>query len=57
MNFANAAFSWLADPANLHGASGWPRHLAEHLGYTVMAVAIAAAIVLLFLFEAMRKKK
>ena len=44
MNFVNAAFSWLADPANLHGASGWPRHLAEHLGYTVMAVAIAAAI-------------
>ena len=44
MNFVTAAFAWLGDPANLHGAAGWPQHLLEHLGYTVMAVVIASLI-------------
>lgn len=44
MNFVSEAFRWLGESANLHGADGWPWHLAQHLGYTAMAVAIAAAI-------------
>ncbi|MEL4357794.1 MULTISPECIES: ABC transporter permease [unclassified Luteococcus] len=44
MNFIRAAFAWLADPANLHGPDGWPTHLLEHLGYTLLTVALAAAV-------------
>lgn len=44
MNFFAEAWRWIADPANLRGPDGWLFHLWQHLCYTVMAVAIAAAI-------------
>lgn len=44
MNLFGDAFGWLADPANWTGAKGVPVRLLEHLGYTLVAVAIAAVI-------------
>lgn len=44
MNFVADAFAWLTDAANLHGPQGWPAHLAQHLGYSLMAVGIAAVV-------------
>lgn len=42
MNYFAEAFAWIADPANQSGAGGIGARMAEHLGYTVVAVAIAA---------------
>ncbi len=44
MNFITEAFAWLTDPANRDGADGWLAHLWQHLGYTLTAVGLAAAI-------------
>jgi osmoprotectant transport system permease protein len=44
MNQLLAAFGWLADPLNYEGPSGIPTRLLEHLGYTVLGVAIAALV-------------
>jgi osmoprotectant transport system permease protein len=43
--FAEAG-DWLADPAHWSGADGIPHRLAEHIGYSVLTVAIAGAIAL-----------
>ena len=37
-------FSYLSDPANWQGADGIWNLLLQHLGYTVAAVGVAAAI-------------
>lgn len=44
MNFVRDALAWIADPANLRGPESWPVHLLQHLGYSLLAVAIASAI-------------
>lgn len=41
-----AAGQWLTDSAHWSGADGVPARLLEHLGYTALTVAIAAAIAL-----------
>lgn len=38
------AFSYIADPAHWTGSSGFPVRIAEHLGYTALAVLCAALI-------------
>jgi len=38
------AFAWIVDPAHAGGPGGIAARLREHLGYTVTAVAIAAAV-------------
>lgn len=38
------AFSYIADPAHWAGSSGFPVRIAEHLGYTALAVLCAALI-------------
>lgn len=38
------ALRWLADPAHWSGPSGIPTRVAEHLGYSVLGVLIAAVI-------------
>lgn len=38
------AFAWLADPMRWSGADGIPARVAEHLGYTLLGVGIAALI-------------
>lgn len=43
--FAEAA-DWLTDPVHWSGADGIPHRLAEHLGYSVLTVAIASAVAL-----------
>ncbi|GGS25935.1 MULTISPECIES: ABC transporter permease [Actinokineospora] len=47
MNIFQQVWAWLTDPANwttTFGTPGIPQRLAEHLQYTVVAVAIAALI-------------
>ncbi|MFZ2260578.1 MAG: ABC transporter permease subunit [Luteococcus japonicus] len=44
MNFVRDALAWIVDPTNLHGPESWPVHLLQHLGYSLLAVAIASAI-------------
>lgn len=39
-------FAWFADPAHWTGPGGVPARVAEHLGYSLLALAIAAAIAL-----------
>ena len=39
-------FSYLSDPANWQGADGIWNLLLQHLGYTIAAVGVAAAIAL-----------
>jgi osmoprotectant transport system permease protein len=46
MNFLNAAWGWLTDPANWEGAGGIPNRLVEHLDYVVRSLLIAALIAL-----------
>ncbi|MER5177246.1 ABC transporter permease [Streptomyces sp. NPDC002896] len=41
LNFVNAFFS---DSAHWHGYDGIPQRVLEHIGYSLMALAIAAAI-------------
>lgn len=36
--------AWLADGAHWQGADGIPTHLREHLGYSLLAVALAVAV-------------
>ncbi|HSX68579.1 ABC transporter permease [Nocardioides sp.] len=43
--FAEAG-SWLTDTAHWQGADGVPARLAEHVGYSVLTVAIASAVAL-----------
>lgn len=40
------AWSWLGDGSHWSGVDGVPHRLLEHLGYTALTVAIAAAIAL-----------
>lgn len=40
------ALDWLSDPARWSGVDGIPNRLLEHLGYSVLTVAIAGAIAL-----------
>ncbi|HET6967906.1 MAG TPA: ABC transporter permease, partial [Ornithinibacter sp.] len=35
---------WFTDPANWSGADGIPTRLAEHVGYTALAVVLAAVV-------------
>lgn len=44
MNQLQAAWQWILDPAHWEGPDGIPVRLGEHLAYTFVAVAIAAAI-------------
>ncbi|MDY5785783.1 MULTISPECIES: ABC transporter permease [unclassified Corynebacterium] len=46
MNQLLAAFDVLAAPANWSGAAGIPARIAQHLGYTALAVGLAALIAL-----------
>lgn len=44
MNYITEAIAWILDPANAWGSDGvWARS-AEHLGYTLLAVAAACVI-------------
>jgi osmoprotectant transport system permease protein len=40
----SSIISWLTDPAHWHGPDGVPVHLAEHVGYSLAAVLVAAAV-------------
>ena len=40
----NAAFTWLFDSEHWSGPTGIPARILEHLGYTLLSVAVAAAI-------------
>ncbi|GAA2232909.1 ABC transporter permease [Herbiconiux moechotypicola] len=44
MNLILGGIAWILDPANQTGPNGWFARLAEQLGYTFGAVAIAAVI-------------
>ncbi|HYL41382.1 MAG TPA: ABC transporter permease [Candidatus Binatus sp.] len=46
MNLVTAVASWFADPAHWSGANGVPARLAQHVGISLLSVAIAAAIAL-----------
>jgi osmoprotectant transport system permease protein len=39
-----AAFAWLGDPAHWSGVDGIPNRLAEHIGYSLLTLLIAAVI-------------
>lgn len=40
----NATLAWFADPSRWSGPGSIPLRLGQHLGYTVLAIAIAAVI-------------
>lgn len=44
MNQVVAAFAWLAEPARWTGPTGIGARLAEHLGYSLLAVLLAALL-------------
>lgn len=44
MNTVERALAWLSDPANWSGSQGIPTLLLEHLGYSGLALGIAALI-------------
>lgn len=44
MSVVSETVDWLSDGANWTGDKGVPHRLVEHLGYTALTVAIAAAI-------------
>ncbi len=46
MNDVLAALAWLFSPENYLGAGSIPQRVAEHLGYTAVAVASAAMVAL-----------
>lgn len=46
MNQVSAAFAWLLDPAHYVGPGAVPVRIGEHLEYTVLTLAIAAAVAL-----------
>ena len=46
MNVVNQVLGWLTDPAHWSGTEGIPVRTLQHLGYSLLATAIAAAIAL-----------
>jgi osmoprotectant transport system permease protein len=44
MSVVSDTADWFADPSNWSGEDGVPHRLLQHLGYTALTVAIAAAI-------------
>ncbi len=46
MNVVNQVLNWLTDPAQWSGPDGIPVRTLQHLGYSLVATAIAAAIAL-----------
>ena len=46
MNVVNDVIAWLTDPAQWSGTGGIPARTLQHLGYSLVATAIAAAIAL-----------
>ncbi|HET9681113.1 MAG TPA: ABC transporter permease [Candidatus Limnocylindrales bacterium] len=46
MDLVSAVVSWFADPTHWSGTSGVPARLAQHIGISLLSVAIAAAIAL-----------
>ncbi|MEY9213635.1 ABC transporter permease [Thermobifida halotolerans] len=44
MNIAVALWQWFGDPAQWTGPSGIPARLAEHVGYSALALLLAALI-------------
>ena len=46
MNVVNEVIAWLTDPAQWTGPEGIPVRTLQHLGYSLLATAIAAAIAL-----------
>lgn len=44
MNYLLDALGWIADPAHLSGPDGIPTRMAEHLLYTLVAVALASLV-------------
>ncbi|MDO5700028.1 MAG: ABC transporter permease [Bowdeniella nasicola] len=44
MSVLTAVLEWLTDPANWSGSASIPLRTAEHLGYTALAVALAALL-------------
>ena len=46
MNFVNEVIAWLTDPAQWSGPDGIPVRTLQHLYYSLLATAIAAAIAL-----------
>jgi osmoprotectant transport system permease protein len=46
MNLIGETLYWFADPANWTGPSGIPVRVAQHIGLTLLVVAIAAALAL-----------
>ena len=46
MNLVSATAAWLADPANWTGLGAIPQRLAEHIGLSLISLAIAVAIAL-----------
>ena len=46
MNVVNEVFTWLTDPAQWSGPDGIPVRTLQHLYYSLLATAIAAAIAL-----------
>ena len=46
MNVVNEVIAWLTDPAQWSGPEGIPVRTLQHLGYSLLATAIAAAIAL-----------
>jgi osmoprotectant transport system permease protein len=46
MNVLGGILAWFADPAHWSGADGVPVRVAEHLGYCLLATAVATLIAL-----------
>jgi osmoprotectant transport system permease protein len=46
MNIVTETVAWFANPANWSGSSGIPTRLAEHVGISAVALAIAVALAL-----------
>lgn len=44
MSNLSDTIDWLKDPAHHSGADGIPHRVVEHLGYTALAIGVAAAI-------------
>ncbi|WP_332665598.1 ABC transporter permease [Aeromicrobium sp.] len=44
MSVASETIDWFTDPANWSGDYGVPNRIVQHLGYTAVTVAIAAAL-------------
>lgn len=44
MNLFGEAIAWLTDPARLEGSYALPTLLAQHVGYTVVSVLVAAVV-------------